>query len=166
MQIRILNTVKSVPSGLTFHAGRVYRASVASNIPGYARLGKKNGVIIKKVFVGKGKMRPDIDTMLIESTDFEVVEMPEKDSIIELYKQSKEKTPRIKKIAPVGFKLRANFRVMSPEEMSNPDFNACMMGVGQNEKCGKFGKYIRENDNKTVTVCCVKHGTVPMNTPV
>lgn len=163
MKIKLTNDVRGSLDTQKFFKGKVYNAEPASNQPGYCRLGKKAGLIVNKIFVTKGKNRPDIDTLLLDKNDFVILDFPEKEEIISKYKASKIKIPKVKKICPDGFVLRENFRLITEKEFDkHKDFHYCATGT-KDGPCNKPAKFIRplRKNLSIVTVCCGKHAMIP-----
>lgn len=158
MKVTMTETVKNASTGLTFFKNKTYRAETALNQPGAVRLGKGGEkILVQKVFVGKGKMRADIDTMLINKNDFKIVDFPEMLDLLKNYKNSKIKVAREKKICPDGFKLRENFRPFNENEQTD-NLARCEMGTNDGQ-CNRPAKYVKEIGARIKVARCLRHAS-------
>lgn len=160
MKIKLKNTITDATRGISFYKGKIYSGVIATNLPGFARISKNSGLRVKKVFVSKAA-DPE-NSMLAESADFEIVSLltKEKDDAISHYLAGKLNIKKIKRLAPVGFKPRINFRLITEEEMEQLNVCKCQMNTADGV-CSRDAKYIRNNPNGNCTVVCQRHGIVP-----
>lgn len=158
MKVKLLADIQIAGTTLAYFKGRTYSATVATNQPKFARLGK-NGLKINKVFISK--KADNGNSALVEAADFEIVDFPEKDAIEDNYKLSKApKPPREKRITPIGLELRDGFRLMTDEELADPKLCHCGMGTSEGQ-CGRPSKFVREF-TAAKAARCIKHGTRPV----
>lgn len=159
MKIQLIQDVIQASTNLRFYKGRIYNAIPATNQPRAIRLIKqKTDISINKVFAEKKE-----GSILLDQNDFVIIDFSKKEkaNLIEEYKQSKIKTPREKRVAPKGLKLREGFRPFLNEKEQTDKLFHCSMGT-YDGPCNKTTKYVKVFGRIKVARC-LKHATIPEN---
>lgn len=148
MKVKLINTVQQAGTNTIFHKGKTYNATPATNQPGFLRLTQKGAHFnLKKVFVTKSG---DPNGMLVNSSDFEVIDFPEAAEVLANYKASKVKKPREKKIVKTGLVLREGFRPFNPREQT-PKYVFCTMNIGRGADrhvCNRGANFVKVLEGK------------------